>query len=174
MDREASCDAVRGVAKSRIRLSDWSDCSGIDIVEAFNSLPSVKSLTNDDLVANAMNIESNIYFLPINTVYAKKATICFHMFNIHSFLAMLKTASFSWNKKYYNYLISQLIRNVSAMQGTWVWFLGQQDPLEKEMATHSSSIAWRIPMNRGAWWSTVHVVAKSQTWIGYYTKPKLI
>ena len=31
------------------------------------------------------------------------------------------------------------------MQETRVWFLGQEDPLEKEMATHSSSIAWRIP-----------------------------
>ena len=31
------------------------------------------------------------------------------------------------------------------MQKTWVWFLGQEDPLEKEMATHSSVLAWRIP-----------------------------
>ena len=31
------------------------------------------------------------------------------------------------------------------------------------MATHSSILAWRIPMNRGAWWATVHRVAKSQT-----------
>ena len=35
--------------------------------------------------------------------------------------------------------------------------------LEKEMATHSSILAWRIPMDRGAWWATVHGVAKSQT-----------
>ena len=31
------------------------------------------------------------------------------------------------------------------MQETWVWFLGQEDPLEKEMATHSKILAWRIP-----------------------------
>ena len=31
------------------------------------------------------------------------------------------------------------------MQETWVWFLDQEDPLEKEMATHSSILAWRIP-----------------------------
>jgi len=35
--------------------------------------------------------------------------------------------------------------------------------LEEGMATHSSILAWRIPMDRGAWWATVHVVAKSQT-----------
>ena len=41
--------------------------------------------------------------------------------------------------------------------------LANQDPLEKEVATHSSSLAWRIPMDTRAWWATVHVVAKSQT-----------
>ena len=41
--------------------------------------------------------------------------------------------------------------------------LGQEDPLEKGMATHSSIPAWRIPMDRGAWWATVHVIAKSWT-----------
>ena len=40
---------------------------------------------------------------------------------------------------------------------------GQEDPLEKEMATHSSILAWRIPMDGGAWWATVHGVTKSQT-----------
>ena len=40
---------------------------------------------------------------------------------------------------------------------------GQEDPLEKEMATHSSILACRIPMDRGAWWAAVHGVANSQT-----------
>ena len=40
--------------------------------------------------------------------------------------------------------------------------LGQEDPLEEDMASHSSILAWRIPMDRGAWWATVHWVAKSQ------------
>ena len=39
--------------------------------------------------------------------------------------------------------------------------LGQEDPLEEEMATRSSILAWRIPMDRGAWQTTVHGVAKS-------------
>ena len=41
--------------------------------------------------------------------------------------------------------IAQLVKNLPAMQETWVWFLGWEDPLEKEMATHSSILVWRIP-----------------------------
>ena len=41
--------------------------------------------------------------------------------------------------------------------------LGREDPLEEEMAPHSSILAWRIPMDRGAWRATVQGVAKSQT-----------
>ena len=41
--------------------------------------------------------------------------------------------------------------------------LDREHPLEEGMATHSSILAWRIPMNRGAWWATVHGAAKSQT-----------
>ena len=44
------------------------------------------------------------------------------------------------------------------MQETWVQFLGWEDPLEKEMATHSNILAWRITMGRGAWQATVHGV----------------
>ena len=41
--------------------------------------------------------------------------------------------------------------------------MGWEDPLEKGMATHSSILAGRIPMDTGAWWAIVHGVAKSQT-----------
>ena len=44
----------------------------------------------------------------------------------------------------------------------WVSFLGQEDPRDEGMATHTSVLAWRIPMNRGTWQATVHEVAKSQ------------
>ena len=46
---------------------------------------------------------------------------------------------------------------------TRVRSLGWVDPLEEGMATHSSILAWRIPTDRGAWWATVHRVAKSRT-----------
>ena len=45
------------------------------------------------------------------------------------------------------------VKNLPAMQETWVWSLGWEDPLEKGMATHSSILAWR--MDRKAWWATV-------------------
>ena len=49
------------------------------------------------------------------------------------------------------------------MQETLVQSLGLQDPLEKGMETHSSILAWKIPMDKGAWQATVHGVTKSRT-----------
>ena len=43
--------------------------------------------------------------------------------------------------------------------------LGWEDPLDVGMATYCRILAWRIPMDRGAWWATVHRVAKSWTWL---------
>ena len=43
-------------------------------------------------------------------------------------------------------LIVQSVKNLPAMQETWVRFLGQEDPLEKEMAIPSSILAWKIPL----------------------------
>ena len=51
------------------------------------------------------------------------------------------------------------VKNPPANTGDPVQSLGW----EEQMATHSSILAWRIPMDRGAWWATVHVVTQSQT-----------
>ena len=56
-----------------------------------------------------------------------------------------------------------MVKNLPAKQETQVQSLGREDPLEKEMATHSSILAWEIPMDRGAWRATGHRVAKSWT-----------
>ena len=71
-------------------------------------------------------------------------------------------------------LVAQMVKNLPAVQETQVPSLGQEYPLEKEMATHSNILAWKIPwieepgglqsMDRGAWWAAVHAVAKS--WAG--------
>ena len=45
----------------------------------------------------------------------------------------------------YNSLVAQRLKCLPAMQETWVQSLGREDPLEKEMAAHSSVLAWRIP-----------------------------
>ena len=60
-------------------------------------------------------------------------------------------------------LVAQMVKNPPAMMDTRVRSLGQEDPLEEGMATHSSILAWRIPMDRGAWQAAVHGVAKSWT-----------
>ena len=58
-------------------------------------------------------------------------------------------------------LVAQLVRNLPAMRETWVRSLGWEDPLEEGIATHSSILALRIPMDRGACRATVHAVIKS-------------
>ena len=50
-------------------------------------------------------------------------------------------------------LVAQTVKNPPAMQEIWVWFLGLEDPLEKGMATHSSSFAWRITWTEKPGWS---------------------
>ena len=64
---------------------------------------------------------------------------------------------------YWTYLVAQMVKNLPAVWETWVRSLGWEDPLEKEMATHSSTLAWENPMDRGASWATVHGVIKSWT-----------
>ena len=66
---------------------------------------------------------------------------------------------------YYGLLQAQMVKNPPAVQETWVQSLGWEDPLEEGIATHSSILARRIPMDRGAWWAIVHGVAKSWTWL---------
>ena len=56
-----------------------------------------------------------------------------------------------------------MVKNLLAMQETWVQSLEWEDPLEDGMATQSSILAWRIPMDGGTWQATVHGVTKSQT-----------
>ena len=60
-------------------------------------------------------------------------------------------------------LVAQMVKSLPAMQETWVQSLGREVPLEKETATHSSSLAWKNPMDGGGWWATVHGVTNSQT-----------
>ena len=47
---------------------------------------------------------------------------------------------YSWSS-----LVAQVVKNLPAMQETWIRFLGWEDPLEEGIATHSSILAWRIP-----------------------------
>ena len=65
---------------------------------------------------------------------------------------------YSWTS-----LVAQLVKNLLATWETWIRSLGWEDPLEEGMATHSSILAWTIPMDRGTWRATVHGVAELDT-----------
>ena len=56
-----------------------------------------------------------------------------------------------------------MVKNLSEMQETQVQSLSWEDPLEESMATHSQYSCLENPLDRGAWWATVHGAAKSQT-----------
>ena len=58
-------------------------------------------------------------------------------------------------------LVVRVVKNSPAMQESWVQSLGWEDSLEEGMSTHANILAWRIPMDTGAWWDTVHGVIKN-------------
>ena len=59
-------------------------------------------------------------------------------------------------------MVAQTVKCLPTMREAWVRPLGWEDSLEEGTATHSSIIAWRIPMDRGTWLATVHGVSKSR------------
>ena len=58
--------------------------------------------------------------------------------------------------------VAQWLRVHLPMLETWVLSLGQEDPLEEEMASYSSILAWKNSMDRGTWWAAIQRVKKSQ------------
>ena len=64
--------------------------------------------------------------------------------------------------------MAQTVKRLPAVRETWVQSLGWKDPLEKEMATHSSTLAWKIPWMEEPG-GLVHGVAKSQTRLSDFT-----
>ena len=66
-----------------------------------------------------------------------------------------------WDQMHFSSLMTQVVKNQPAMRETWVRSLSWEGPLEEGMATLCSVLAWKIPMDRGAWWATVHGVARA-------------
>jgi len=60
-------------------------------------------------------------------------------------------------------LVAYMVKTLPAIRETWVHFLGWEDPLEKEMVTHSGILAWRIPCTEEPGGLPVHGVTKSRT-----------
>ena len=75
-------------------------------------------------------------------------------FLISRILILILMFNYSNSIQYWASLIAQLVKNPPAMWETWVQSLSREDPPEEGMATHSSILAWRIPMDRGARWAT--------------------
>ena len=67
-------------------------------------------------------------------------------------------------------LLAQTVKHLSTMRETWVWSLGREDLLEKEMATHSSILAWRIPWTKetGGLQSTGHKESDTTEWLHFH------
>ena len=63
--------------------------------------------------------------------------------------------------------VAQMVKKPHAMRETWIQRPGREDPLQEGVAAHSSILAWRILMDQGAWWSTVHGVTES--WTGQWS-----
>ena len=123
MDREAWHAAVHGVTKSRTQLSDWTDWTD-GLIWMFVSLQNsyVEILTPSVFVGGEFGV-----------LLGQQGGS-----NISAISALIKETPEA-------FLVAQKIKNLTAVQGTWAWSLDQEDPLEEEMATHSSTPAWRIP-----------------------------
>ena len=86
------------------------------------------SLFSEVLVFKISVLSFSLNFFPVSS------------FNFHIWVWLYQK-----KKKICASLIAQLVKNLPAVQETHIWFLGWEDLLEKEMATHSSILAWRIP-----------------------------
>ena len=95
----------------------------------------------------------------------RQASSCsyYYLLSMNQMSAMLLLANM-----YSGFPAGSVVKNLFTVQEMWVRSLGWEDPPEKEMTTHSSILAWEIPWTRGAWWSTVHGVAK----VGHYLVTK--
>ena len=70
---------------------------------------------------------------------------------------------FNWYLGFRIFLVAQVVKNLPAMQETWVQSLGQEDPLEEGNGNPLQYSCLENSTDRGAWGATVHGVAKSQT-----------
>ena len=116
---------------------------------------------SDDII-RAESIHFCVHFLGVvfiqrqhHPLQRKSSTISFTPI-IHHFSNSLKEASRASQ-------MAQAVKNPPSKQETWVPSLSWEDPLEEGMATHPCILAWRIPMDRGAWWATVYGITKSRT-----------
>jgi len=100
----------------------------------------------------------SIYSLVLNLLYGPTLTFWVYgpLLAKWCLCFLIHYQAWSWTS-----LEDQMVKNLPTIQETRVQFLGWEDPLEMEMTTHTSILAWRTPW-RGAWWATVHLAHGSQ------------
>ena len=85
-----------------------------------------------------------LYVLEIKPIYFCRYFLPFCRWSFFFFYGFLRCAK--------DFLVAQTLKHLSTMWETWVRPLGREDPLEKEMATHSSTLAWKIPWMEEPLW----------------------
>ena len=77
-------------------------------------------------------------------IYGLMSVVDFRKLSATVISVILSVSFVSWYFHIWAFLIAQSVKNLPAMQETWIQFLGQDDPLEEEMAAHSSILFWGI------------------------------
>ena len=96
-----------------------------------------------------------------NKIILIEYTLCAHIYMKFKILKNKTMDCFIYGST----MVAQMVKNPPAMRETWVWSLGWEDPLEKGIATHSSILSWRIPIDRGSRQATIYNVTKTWTWL---------
>ena len=86
---------------------------------------------------------NKIKTLPPNSVYILRAQHCLRPFT--TAISLNYNYNPMWQVCFDRVMVAQMVKHLPAVRETQVWSLGWEDPLEKEMATHSSTLAWKIP-----------------------------
>ena len=141
------------------------------ICQVFNSLwkLSLKNKTHTSLPSTPYRKPHSSFtcVITFGTFYGWEKKIGYIMLKVELWI---RGYSFWFLAHYFWYLaigslVAQMVKNLSAMWETWVRSLAWNDTLEEGMEAHSSILAWRIPMDRGAWQATVMGLQKVK-WLG--------
>ena len=110
-------------------------------------LPYIIHSAKNFLITLALNSHSDCMLVPIILQRRNRAcvpqisrSLTAHLRSSEPDLSSANTENLNWAS-----LVAQMVKNLSAMQETWVGSLGQEDPLEKGMAPHSSILLWKVP-----------------------------
>ena len=134
------------------------------ILGVFSFHPDSLSLSSSLDLQNSMGFQIILHFV-LRVIFLK----CKYPLDYTFFVSQLcfiythiqLTVHFKFLQVYKSLQVAQTVKNPPAKWETRVQSLGQEDPLEEGMATNSSILAWRIPLDRAAWWATGHRVAES-------------